>query len=63
MKRAALIILSALAGVAIGHGMFTFYWLSPNPADWTAEGRYLALNVYIVFAGGLAVITAGATHD
>lgn len=48
--RLALTVLAVIVGVAIGHAMFAFYWLSFNPAEWSASGRYFALNFYLLFA-------------
>jgi hypothetical protein len=49
MKRLATIIACAIVGVAIGHAVFSFYWLSFDPATWTADARFLAINAYIAF--------------
>lgn len=56
----AMALLAALAGIAIGHAMFSFYWLTFDPSLWTPEARYCALNIYLLFGGLAAAVTWGS---
>ena len=53
----AMVLLAVIAGVAIGHAMFSFYWLTFDPSQWSKDGRFWALMIYSLFGGAGAIIT------
>jgi len=55
MKKLVFTILGIVVGVAIGHCMMAFYWLSFDPSTWTAEARYVALNLYLLLGVPLGI--------
>jgi hypothetical protein len=59
MKKIIWIAFCFAAGIALGHGMVSFYSLSFNPSDWTEDARLIALILNTMFTAQIAVITHG----
>jgi flagellar basal body-associated protein FliL len=62
MKRLTIITLAALMGVALAHGMFSFYWLTFDPSLWTADARFYAISLYSVSAAAATLAAREATE-